>query len=141
MTRIRDAGPEDREAIVAIDHVARGPFIDRALRSAICIIAEHDARVVAYGVLEHTFFDNGFISMVYVAEPQRRRGIGRMLLGALAARCATRKLFTSTNQSNEPMQKLLASLGYVRSGVIENLDPSDPELVYFLDLGEPPRAR
>ena len=44
------------------------------------------------------------------------------------------KLFTSTNQSNTPMQALLALLGYVRSGVIDNLDPGDPELVYFLDL-------
>jgi GNAT superfamily N-acetyltransferase len=136
MTPIRDAQPEDREAMVAIDHMARGPFIDRALRSATCIVAEHDDRVLAYAVLEYTFFDNGFLSMVYMAESERRRGSGRALLDALAARCATRKLFTSTNQSNVPMQELLAALGYVRSGVIENLDPNDPELVYFLDLGE-----
>ena len=28
------------------------------------------------------------------------------------------------------MQGLLARLGYLRSGIIENLDESDPELVY-----------
>ena len=32
------------------------------------------------------------------------------------------------------MQALLDSLGYVPSGEIHNLDPGDPELVYFLDL-------
>ena len=39
------------------------------------------------------------------------------------------KLFTATNQSNLPMQHRLESLGYVRSGVILDLDPDDPELV------------
>jgi hypothetical protein len=34
------------------------------------------------------------------------------------------------------MQELLRLLGFVPSGVIHNLDPGDPELVYFLDLGE-----
>ncbi len=48
--------------------------------------------------------------------------------------CQTDKLFTSTNQSNRPMQKLLEKLGYQPSGYIENLDEGDPELVYFKRL-------
>ncbi len=136
---IRDARPSDRDAIIAIDHSARVepgriPFIDRVLGTATCLVAEREGRVVAFGSLEYTFYDNGFISMLYVAEPARRRGIGRRLMDALAARCATPKLFTSTNESNTPMQALLQSLGYVPSGVIEHLDPGDPEWVYFLDL-------
>jgi hypothetical protein len=35
-------------------------------------------------------------------------------------------LFASTNESNVPMQALLDSLGYVQSGIINNLDPGDP---------------
>ena len=54
---------------------------------------------------------------------------------SLAARCKTDKLFTSTNQSNEPMQQLLTRLGYKPSGVIYNVDPGDPELVYFRHAG------
>ena len=139
--KIREATSADRHAILAFDHVTelepeRMHVIDRIVRSATCLVAECEGRVVAHGSLEYTFYDNGFVSIVYVAEPERRRGIGRALLQGLAARCTTRKLFTSTNQSNEPMQKLLVSLGYVPSGVIENLDPGDPELVYFLDIGE-----
>jgi GNAT superfamily N-acetyltransferase len=139
---IRDGKPQDRDAILALDHVVkvepgRARFIERVLRSATCLVAEHEGRVVAYGALEYTFFENGFVSMLYVTEGERRRGIGTALLKALTARCATRKLFTSTNQSNRPMQELLISLGYRRSGVIENLDPDDPEVVYFLELGGP----
>lgn len=138
--RIREATPSDRDAIIAFDHVARSDagrvrFIDRVLRSATCLVAERGGGVVAYAALEYTFYQQGFVSMLYVAEAERRRGIGRALMQALASRCDTRKLFTSTNQSNQPMQQLLKALGYVPSGVIHNLDPGDPELVYVLDLG------
>jgi GNAT superfamily N-acetyltransferase len=139
--QIRDATPADRDLVIAFDHLAgSGPariqFIDRVLRSATCLVAERQDRVIAYAALEYTFYDDGFVSMVYVAEPERHRGVGRTLMEALAARCKTPELFTSTNESNEPMRELLTLLGYVPSGVIHNLDPGDPELVYFLDLGE-----
>ncbi len=138
--QIREATPDDRGVIIALDNVAglepgRIKFIDRVLQSAACLVAERDRRVIAYAALEYTFFDNGFVSIVYVAQPERRRGIGRALMNALASRCETRKLFTSTNESNQPMLQLLNVLGYVPSGVIHNLDPGDPELVFFLDLG------
>jgi len=48
--------------------------------------------------------------------------------------CRTPKLFTSTNESNAPMRALLAKLGFSPSGVIENLDEGDPELVFFKRL-------
>jgi hypothetical protein len=48
-------------------------------------------------------------------------------------RCATRKLFTSTNESNRAMRDLLAHAGFEPSGVVQNLDPGDPELIYFKD--------
>jgi GNAT superfamily N-acetyltransferase len=81
-------------------------------------------------VLEYTFFDQGFVPMVYVAESWRRHGVGAALLEALARRCTTPKLFTSTNASNGPMQALLANAGFVPSGIVHNLDPGDPELIY-----------
>ncbi|MEQ8768772.1 MAG: GNAT family N-acetyltransferase [Planctomycetota bacterium] len=136
---IRDAMSSDRDAMVSVERAgqnepARVAFIERSLRSATCLVAEREGRLIAYGVLEYWFFDNGFVSMVYVAEPERRQGVGRALLEELAERCVTPKLFTSTNESNRPMQQLLHLLGYVPSGVVENLDPDDPELFYFLDL-------
>ena len=72
--------------------------------------------------------------MVYVAKSARRQGVGQSLMRALATQCKTSKLFTSTNESNSAMRALLATLGYVPSGVIENLDPNDPELVFLLNL-------
>ncbi|MEO0538637.1 MAG: GNAT family N-acetyltransferase, partial [Cyanobacteria bacterium P01_A01_bin.123] len=42
--------------------------------------------------------------------------------------------FTSTNESNLLMQALMAKLRYIPSGIINNLDEGDPELVYFKRL-------
>ena len=136
---IRDANAADRDTIVALDDVAQSDsrrirFIDRILECATCLIAERQHTVVAYAALEYTFYEQGFIPILYVAEPARRQGVGRALMQVLASRCKTRKLFTSTNQSNRPMQRLLHALGYVPSGIIHNLDAGDPELVYMLDL-------
>ncbi len=50
-------------------------------------------------------------------------------------RVTTRQLFTSTNQSNRPMQALLETRGYQKAGVIHHLDPDDPEIVFMRYLG------
>ena len=129
----------DADAIIAFDHVAAsGParlqFIHNQIESSACYVAVTDAKVVAYAVLNYKFYDNGWIEMLYVHPQFRRQGIGSALIHYLVNECRTTKLFTSTNQSNFPMQRLLATLGFDRSGFIENLDEGDPELVYFKRL-------
>jgi ribosomal protein S18 acetylase RimI-like enzyme len=61
----------------------------------------------------------------------RGNGVGRALLRHFVGECRTDKLWTSTNQSNIPMQALLSAEGFQRSGIIENLEEGDPELIYF----------
>jgi hypothetical protein len=46
----------------------------------------------------------------------------------------TSRVFTSTNQSNEAMQALLMSGGWVLSGILVGLDEGDPERVFFHDV-------
>jgi ribosomal protein S18 acetylase RimI-like enzyme len=69
--------------------------------------------------------------MLYIKEEYRRRGIGIRLIKHLESKCKVEKLFTSTNKSNKPMQKLLNKMNYQKSGIVHNLDPGDPELFYF----------
>lgn len=95
------------------------------------MLAAEATQVLAYSVLDHTFFGQGFISMLYVHPDHRRRGVATQLMTALEAHCTSTKLFTSTNRSNKPMQALLPKLGYAPSGIVENLDEDDPELIYF----------
>jgi transketolase N-terminal domain/subunit len=40
------------------------------------------------------------------------------------------RIFTSTNHANHAMRALLVRAGWIESGVIHNLDPGDPELVF-----------
>ena len=57
-------------------------------------------------------------------------GIGAALVGHVEGLCKSDRIFTSTNESNLPMQSLLQKLGYKRSGTVDDLDPGDPELFY-----------
>ena len=131
----REATPADVAALLDLDAIAPtdpsgAAFIREAIDGGGCLVAELDGSIVGYGVLEYSFFGQGFVSMVYVASAWRRHAVGGTLLRALERRCTTPKLFTSTNASNLPMQALLAKSGFEPSGIIHNLDPGDPELVY-----------
>ena len=137
--KLQIAATTDADAIIAFDQVAasdptRVQFIHDQIKSGACYIAVIDANVVAYAVLNYKFYDNGWIEMLYVHPQFRRQGIGSALICHLVNECRTPKLFTSTNQSNFSMQRLLAAQGFDRSGFIENLDEGDPELVYFKRL-------
>lgn len=139
MSPIRPALESDTERIVSFDPIARSDsrreaFIRRAIAAGSCFVATDKERIAGYGVLEYSFYDNGFASMLYVHPEYRRRGVGTALMRHLESACQTAKLFTSTNLSNLPMQSLLARLGYELSGVIHNLDEGDPELVYVKRL-------
>ena len=63
------------------------------------------------------------------------QGIGKQLVAYLEERTDGPELWTSTNLSNQRMQRLLASRGFHITGFIDNLDPGDPELFYFKRLG------
>jgi GNAT superfamily N-acetyltransferase len=136
---LRIATITDADAIVAFDQVAaseaaRIQIIRDQINSSACYVAIIDTKVVAYGVLNYKFYENGWIEILCVHPQFRRQGIGSTLLRHLINECRTSKLFTSTNQSNIPMQRLLATLEFARSGFIENLDEGDPEVVYFKRL-------
>lgn len=137
---IRLAAAHDVEPICLFDQVAqtdngaRRRFIEQAVADNKCFVLTLGPGVVAYSVLDYSFYACGFIAMLYVAADERRKGFGRMLLEHMESCCRTPKLFTSTNLSNLRMQALLARLGYQLSGVIHNLAEGDPELVYYKAL-------
>jgi len=133
---IRNATENEIDQIIAIDYIAsteetRRQQIREWIKKDCAIIALIDERILGYAVLEYTFFSCGFISMLIVQEEHRRYGIATALVKRLEEACNTEKLFTSTNESNIPMQAFLASMSYEPSGIVHNLDEGDPELFYF----------
>ena len=137
--KIRDATELDVAAIYAVDHEAaeegiRRQHIREWIDAGRAIVALIDGVVVGYAALEYTFFSNGFISMLMVDGASRRQGGATALVKYLEERCETDKLFTSTNESNKPMQGLIQSMSYEPSGTVFNLDEGDPELFYLKRL-------
>ena len=132
---MRLATAEQVEQVARLDHAAIGSttrkqLIQRAVEQEQCYIVMLGREMVAFGILHYHFFGNGFIELLVVQEHNRRQGIGRLLLKELQKACRTEKLFTSTNSSNLPMQRLLENCGFARCGWVDQLDPGDPELFY-----------
>jgi ribosomal protein S18 acetylase RimI-like enzyme len=137
MSSIRDATSADTSRVVAFDTVAAGGDAER--RAAIERWIDHGAmrvavaadEIVGYCVAERAFFGQWFVVMLMVVEGARCQGIGAELLLDAQRQRETAKLFTSTNLSNQPMQRLLARLGWRSVGIVYGLDEGDPELFYL----------
>jgi GNAT superfamily N-acetyltransferase len=95
-------------------------------------VAERESELLGYAIFDRSFFGRPFLALLFVSDAARRQRVGTALLREVEARCDGPQIFTSTSQSNEPMQRLLASLGWAPSGVVLNLDPGDAELIYVL---------
>ncbi|MBY3620553.1 GNAT family N-acetyltransferase [Acinetobacter sp. CUI P1] len=109
----------------------RKPKIEQYILNEQCVVATINNEPVGFAYYDTTFFECCFIQLVIVNPNFRRLGIAGTLIRYIEEHSPTPKLFTSTNESNTIMQQVCLSLGYVRSGIIENLDDGDPEWVYF----------
>jgi mannose-6-phosphate isomerase-like protein (cupin superfamily)/ribosomal protein S18 acetylase RimI-like enzyme len=132
---IRPATAVDLPALHALDHVAqsepeRRAFIDRSVGEERAWVVELAGQVCGYSVIGHDFFGRSFLELVYIAADRRGQGLGPMLIRFMETQSRSADFFTSTNESNWHMQYVLEKLGYQRSGVIHNLDPGDPEIIY-----------
>ena len=131
---IRPATTSDLAEILQINPLAepsrkRRESIQSAVTAGFCHIAEKE-KILGFTVLDYSFYGNGFVSLLVVRPDFRRQGVASELLKHMESICTTGKLYTSTNESNLPMQALLEKLGYLPSGIIYGLDEGDPELVF-----------
>lgn len=131
---IRVAVEADAERVGELDRrwtpiLGRAPRFQRAASEGRLLVAELDGELVGYAA-QGRFFGYDFLELLAVDPDRRRQGIATSLIREIEARSSSGKLFTSTNRSNEPMRRLCKSLGFKRSGVVENLDNDDPELIY-----------
>lgn len=127
------------DSVVAYDHDTseRRREIIAAVEAGAAFVATEGAEILGYAVLNYSFFGYPFLSLLMVAEAHRRSGVASKLVQHVehvhleSDRNAERpRLFTSTNQSNTPMRALLKKLGFSFSGMVDHLDPGDPELFF-----------
>ena len=136
---VERATHEDYDAVRALDRLLvglrdRGEALRAWIAAGECVVARDGSDVAGFAVANCSFFAQGFVVLLVVHPDRRRRGIASLLIRYVEAQCPTAKLFISTNRSNTAMQAVCRSLGFVESGVVENLDEGDPELIYFKRL-------
>lgn len=129
------------EQIIALDESVIGSRCREAIiRNAViegrCYAIEADGIIAAYAIINSNFFDRNFIELLIVKKEYRRKGLGRGLLNSLIdGYCRDgSELFTSTNSTNFPMQRLLNACGFICCGNIGGLDEGDPELIYRFEV-------
>ncbi len=134
------AEPCHIEQVVALDERVIGSrsrevIIRNAVKDGRCFVIPGDGVVAAYAIVNDNFFDRHFIELLIVKAESRRNGFGRSLMHYLTDLYCRGggELFTSTNSSNAPMQKLLDVCGFICCGNIGRLDEGDPELIYCFE--------
>lgn len=137
---VRVATIADLDAIIAADDIASGGDQDRlsvlvgGVESGCCLVYTDQTRVDGFVICKPKhFFGRDFVDLLVVAPRARRSGIGRTLLRAAVTAAGTDQVFTSTNQSNDPMRALLSGEGWLFSGRLDGLDSDDPELIFFIE--------
>ncbi|MED1795119.1 GNAT family N-acetyltransferase [Brevibacillus nitrificans] len=139
MVLIRQATLQDLTRVCQIDAVvlgntSRAQELSSTVTAGECFVACENTEIIGFIVMDHSFFKQCFIPLVIVHPQHQNRGIGADLITYVESVCTKDKLFTSTNLSNQPMQRLCQKLGFIQSGMIENLDPGDPEIIFYKPL-------
>ena len=127
----------DLDEIVNIDREVIGSdrrrnYIKKAIEEERCVAIKNDFSLVGFLIFDIHFFDCSFISLIIVKPTERRKGYAKSLMKYFISISPTKKIFSSTNQSNKRMQEVFEANGFIQSGFVENLDEGDPEIIYFI---------
>lgn len=128
------ARPADIAALRGFDELGaderRWARIELAIGAERCAAASAGGVPAGFAVWVDDWFGHPFIELVVVAPSHRRRGIGTALVRWVTGRVRADRVFTSTNESNAAMRRLLEREGFIPAGTIGYLDEGDPEVVY-----------
>lgn len=137
---IRKALIDDLEMVTDIDEAALGSdrrkrYLRSAIKTGKCHVLVSNSIVKGFVIFNYTFFGYGFVTLIGVLPEYQRQGVGTALMNFAADICSSKKIFTSTKDTNKAMKMLCIKLDYERSGEIENLySAGNIETVYFKQL-------
>ncbi|NWK67640.1 GNAT family N-acetyltransferase [Bacillus paramycoides] len=136
MKNVTKASINDLDPIVHIDieiigDDSRRNYIKHAINEGQCIIVKEGNSISGFLTYDTNFFGYTFLSLIIISPTKRRKGHASSLISYTLSHSPTQKIFSSTNKSNENMQKVFQVNGFIRSGMIENLDEGDPEFIFY----------
>jgi RimJ/RimL family protein N-acetyltransferase len=119
-----------------IEHIElrREEKITKAISNDECFLILENSQVVGFVIFDYRFFDQGWIELIVIKEDYRGKGIGTKAIDLICKKCKSDKVFTSTNHSNNRMQKALEKAEFSFAGELTGLDEGDPELFYYKRL-------
>ena len=137
MENVAKASIDDLDSIVHIDVAVIGDdsrrnYIKHAIDEEKCIIVKENNFIFGFLTYDTNFFGCTFLSLIIVSPTKRRQGHASSLLSYMLEHSPTQKIFSSTNESNRSMQKVFSANGFIRSGIIENLDEGNPEIIFYI---------
>lgn len=136
MKNVTKAYIDDLDSIVHLDidvlgDDSRRDYIKHTIYEGRCIIVKEDNSISGFLTYDTNFFGCTFLSLIIVSPAKRRQGYASSLISYMLTHSPTQKIFSSTNESNESMQTVFNANGFVRSGIVENLDEGDPEIIFY----------
>lgn len=134
--QVRAATENEFPAMLAISNTTpweKSDFLKLMLSRNSIDVACNGERVIGFNAWNREFFSRALIWLVVVEPECRSGGIGSLLFAKTERECKGTRLYSSTNRSNESMQRFLERRGYRVAGEID-LDPGDPEVFYCIDL-------
>jgi tetratricopeptide (TPR) repeat protein len=145
MITVERATEDDFSEVCAIDEAHMGnrdrcTWLSEQIKARHVLIAREGSLKMGFAVVNRKFFGEVFIDLLIVHPDHRRKGVASALIAYAEKTCSEPKIFTSTNQSNLPMQAVCAKLGYIRAGLIDHLDEGDPEIFYVKYLKQAEQA-
>ncbi|WP_280771639.1 GNAT family N-acetyltransferase [Salipaludibacillus daqingensis] len=136
MTNVVKAYIKELDEIVDIDYKvignkSRRDYIAISIKLEQCLVVKEDDIIAGFLTYDTNFFGCTFISLIIVSPSKRRKGYATLLMNDLMSIAPTEKVFSSTNRTNISMQKVFDRNGFIESGIVDNLDEGDSELIYF----------
>lgn len=137
--RIRSPEPGDVHAILrlaatTVGERRAGTLIRAGIERGELIVAENHGEVVGLLAYRTDWFQCTFVTLVVVAEEERRRGVARALFEALERRSPSPRLFSSTEETNAVSIRMHSALGFIPSGHVDNLPQGYRELLFYKRL-------
>lgn len=133
---IRQAQQPDVESIIEIARTTawnNDQYLETQIRLGRADVACVEEKVVGVIICNEEFFSKPFIWLAVVAPAYRRKGVGALLFSAVERHHKDKRLYSSTNVSNEAMRRFFEARGYEHAGQLE-IGPGDVEVFYSVDL-------
>jgi ribosomal protein S18 acetylase RimI-like enzyme len=135
---LRTARTEELPALASLPHALHythpAAFIQHALGTKECVVAEIDGAIAGFAVWDRGFYARPFMWMLGFAPDHRHHGVASALIERVEHLNAGHRLHTSTNESNDAMQRVLEGRGFTKVGRLDDLDAGDPEIFYAKQL-------